>query len=316
MVTGCATQQPCHLVDTMVGRICNHATGRAAPRSAPDRSSSSRRLTASSLCLELPSLFDRLPCKRAGWLRTEAGPDRGWVFISYRREDTAPYARLLQYELRERIPGVCAFMDVDSIEPGQNFVEALTRARNKRERTLLFERAAACAAVRRRHGCSEKAPVLWPVAGPMTEPGGRWPKRSPGCGILCMFGVAAPAPVAVAGPHRRAGRGGPAPVRLAVADTAPRLSGGQGAAEQRRRVAASSPLWHVHPCRPDNRPGGTGRRRDDPASARQQATRTATPATHAERQAVFQPPVRGSCGRPASDQPVGNTRGFRVARIG
>jgi hypothetical protein len=41
------------------------------------------------------------------------------VFISYRREDTAPYARLLQYQLRERIPGVNVFMDVDSIEPGR-----------------------------------------------------------------------------------------------------------------------------------------------------------------------------------------------------
>src|SRR6266545_3070376 len=57
-----------------------------------------------------------------------AGPDRGWVFISYRREDTAPYARLLQYELRERIPGVNVFMDVDSIEPGQDFVEVIQQA--------------------------------------------------------------------------------------------------------------------------------------------------------------------------------------------
>ncbi len=56
------------------------------------------------------------------------GPDQGWVFISYRREDTAPYARLLQYELRERLPDVHVFMDVDSIEPGQNFVEAIEQA--------------------------------------------------------------------------------------------------------------------------------------------------------------------------------------------
>src|SRR6266508_2733669 len=42
-------------------------------------------------------------------------------------------------------------------------------------------------------GMQEKAPVLCPVAGPMTEPGGRRSKRPPGCGILCMFGVAAPA---------------------------------------------------------------------------------------------------------------------------
>src|SRR6266540_4819377 len=54
--------------------------------------------------------------------------DRRWVFISYRLEDTAPYARLLQYELRERIPDVRVFMDVDSIEPGQNFVEVIQQA--------------------------------------------------------------------------------------------------------------------------------------------------------------------------------------------
>ncbi len=49
-----------------------------------------------------------------------SGADRRWVFISYGREDTAPYARLLQYELRERILDVRVSMDVDSIEPGQN----------------------------------------------------------------------------------------------------------------------------------------------------------------------------------------------------
>jgi hypothetical protein len=50
------------------------------------------------------------------------------VFISYRREDAAPYARLLQYELRERFPEADVFVDVDSIEPGSDFTETIQRA--------------------------------------------------------------------------------------------------------------------------------------------------------------------------------------------
>ena len=56
-------------------------------------------------------------------------PGRG-VFLSYRREDTGPYARLLQFQLRERIPDAEIFMDLDSIEPGTNFVEAIQKAIN------------------------------------------------------------------------------------------------------------------------------------------------------------------------------------------
>src|SRR5215207_10499359 len=50
------------------------------------------------------------------------------VFISYRREDAAPYARLLQYELRERFPEADVFVDMDSIEPGSDFAETIQRA--------------------------------------------------------------------------------------------------------------------------------------------------------------------------------------------
>jgi hypothetical protein len=50
------------------------------------------------------------------------------IFLSYRREDTGPYARLLQYELRDRIPSVPAFMDLDSIEPGMVFAEVIQDA--------------------------------------------------------------------------------------------------------------------------------------------------------------------------------------------
>jgi len=50
------------------------------------------------------------------------------IFLSYRSEDAAPYARLLQYELRERIPDTRIFMDLDSIEPGLDFAEVIREA--------------------------------------------------------------------------------------------------------------------------------------------------------------------------------------------
>jgi hypothetical protein len=53
-------------------------------------------------------------------------PSRG-IFLSYRREDAAPYARLLQFQLRERIPDALIFMDLDSIEPGLDFAEVIQR---------------------------------------------------------------------------------------------------------------------------------------------------------------------------------------------
>jgi TIR domain len=65
---------------------------------------------------------------------TDGGGDgarpAGGIFLSYRREDTAPYARLLQYQLRERIPDARVFMDVDSIEPGLDFAEVIGQAVN------------------------------------------------------------------------------------------------------------------------------------------------------------------------------------------
>ena len=47
------------------------------------------------------------------------------VFISYRREDAGPYARLLKMQLSERLPDAQAFMDLDSIEAGRDFAEAI-----------------------------------------------------------------------------------------------------------------------------------------------------------------------------------------------
>jgi hypothetical protein len=63
--------------------------------------------------------------------RPPAGPaaaGRGGIFLSYRREDSAPYARLLQSEFRERFPDARVFMDLDSIEPGLDFAEVIGEA--------------------------------------------------------------------------------------------------------------------------------------------------------------------------------------------
>jgi hypothetical protein len=52
----------------------------------------------------------------------------GGVFISYRRQETAPYARLLREELRRHLGAEQVFMDVDSIEVGVDFAEAIQQA--------------------------------------------------------------------------------------------------------------------------------------------------------------------------------------------
>jgi hypothetical protein len=55
-------------------------------------------------------------------------PSSDGVFISYRRQETAPYARLLREELSRRLGSQQVFMDVDSIEVGVDFTEAIQRA--------------------------------------------------------------------------------------------------------------------------------------------------------------------------------------------
>jgi hypothetical protein len=55
-------------------------------------------------------------------------PSSGGVFISYRRQETAPYARLLHEELTKRLGAHQVFMDVDSIDVGVDFVEAIEQA--------------------------------------------------------------------------------------------------------------------------------------------------------------------------------------------
>jgi len=50
------------------------------------------------------------------------------IFLSYRRAEAGPYARLLKLQLSERFPDANVFMDLDSIEAGLDFAEAIRDA--------------------------------------------------------------------------------------------------------------------------------------------------------------------------------------------
>ena len=52
----------------------------------------------------------------------------GRVFISYRREDSSGYARAVYNELRGQLGPNNIFMDVDTIEPGVDFIKAIESA--------------------------------------------------------------------------------------------------------------------------------------------------------------------------------------------
>ena len=49
------------------------------------------------------------------------------VFINYRREDTAPYAGRLYDRLAAHFGEDQVFIDIDQIEPGEDFVEVINR---------------------------------------------------------------------------------------------------------------------------------------------------------------------------------------------
>jgi hypothetical protein len=63
----------------------------------------------------------------------------GQIFISYRREDSAPWARRIYKEfMRVRLLSRRQmFMDVDSLEPGIDFVEARSGAAAAARRAAL-----------------------------------------------------------------------------------------------------------------------------------------------------------------------------------
>ncbi|MCP3971742.1 MAG: toll/interleukin-1 receptor domain-containing protein, partial [Rhodobacteraceae bacterium] len=52
-------------------------------------------------------------------------PDPTGIFISYRRIDTNWAAVSLKHHIARHLPGAPVFMDIESIEPGQDFVEAI-----------------------------------------------------------------------------------------------------------------------------------------------------------------------------------------------
>ena len=56
------------------------------------------------------------------------GPSSRGIFLSYRRDDAGPYARLLKSELNARFPDAPVFMDLDSIEPGLDFAAVIAEA--------------------------------------------------------------------------------------------------------------------------------------------------------------------------------------------
>lgn len=49
------------------------------------------------------------------------------IFISYRREDSAGWTGRLADQLKTRFGSESIFIDIDTIEPGADFTEALTR---------------------------------------------------------------------------------------------------------------------------------------------------------------------------------------------
>ena len=62
----------------------------------------------------------RKPCEKE---RAMSG-----IFISYRREDSAGWTGRLSEHLRERFGAESIFMDIDTIQPGIDFTEALQKA--------------------------------------------------------------------------------------------------------------------------------------------------------------------------------------------
>ena len=56
-----------------------------------------------------------------------SGSHNAKLFINYRREDTAPYAGRLYDRLTAHFGADQVFIDIDQIEPGEDFVEAINR---------------------------------------------------------------------------------------------------------------------------------------------------------------------------------------------
>jgi hypothetical protein len=68
------------------------------------------------------------PASGAGIMSTSTGDFPGWIFMSYRREDSDYPAAWLYERLASHFSGNQVFKDVDSIELGDDFVEVVTTA--------------------------------------------------------------------------------------------------------------------------------------------------------------------------------------------
>jgi hypothetical protein len=75
--------------------------------------------------LQLRQWQDSLPAWAAAAARRARSRRASRIFLSYRTGDTGSYARLLQMYLRGRFPHASVFMDLDSIEAGADFAEAI-----------------------------------------------------------------------------------------------------------------------------------------------------------------------------------------------
>jgi TIR domain-containing protein len=67
------------------------------------------------------------PRETAG-VRPRRPREAGKIFISYRREDSQGYARALYDLLSERFGAARIFRDIDALQPGEDFIEAIEKA--------------------------------------------------------------------------------------------------------------------------------------------------------------------------------------------
>jgi hypothetical protein len=96
-----------------------------------------KQIAASGICKQWPQRTFRFMIDAAGGVLTitmapdgppPAPPGSGRIFMSYRRDDTDFPAAWLFAELAGHFDRGQVFKDVDSIEPGDDFVEVITKA--------------------------------------------------------------------------------------------------------------------------------------------------------------------------------------------
>jgi WD40 repeat protein len=102
-------------------------TGTARAK-AEARQLEARLIQQRPVSIWLPSPDTMMPSMREGDLLSMSDPASGRVFISYRRQETSGWARLLQDRLATRFGEEQVFMDVDTIGLGVDFAKVITQA--------------------------------------------------------------------------------------------------------------------------------------------------------------------------------------------